>query len=189
MFLLIGGRVAFYTASKKMNEGIQGAGSGRIRVASLAQLDALVGERVAGDTPEVAWQDSYGMFRFSTRGEAEEAIQNSYYRLFWPDLDWDSATVQEVRQYPPYTTDLGAAWTIVERLGEQGGRTEIRRQGDSWRAAFAGAEAFAATPAMAICLAALRSRGIDPIFCEALLDEETASSIDSEEESETVDIL
>ena len=60
----------------KMSEATQrqGKGTGRMRVASLAQLDALVGEYVTGDEPEVAWQDSYGLFRFSTRDEAEEAI-------------------------------------------------------------------------------------------------------------------
>jgi hypothetical protein len=42
---------------------------------------------------------------------------------------------------------------------------------------------------MAICLAALRARGIDPVFCESLLEEELASHIDTGRESETVDIL
>jgi hypothetical protein len=167
----------------------QGKGTGRMRVASLAQLDALVGEYVTGDEPEVAWQDSYGLFRFSTRDEAEEAILNSYYRLFRPDLDWDSATIQEVRRFPPYSSDLMAAWEIVERLGAEARQMEIRRQGDFWRAAFSGTEAFAATPALAICLAGLRARGIDPIFCDSLLDEDLASRIDSGRESETVEFL
>jgi len=162
---------------------------GRIRVASLSQLDALVGEHVTGDEPEVAWQDSYGLFRFTSRDEAEEAISNSYYRLFRPDLDWDTATVEEVRLFPQYSSDLMAAWEVVERLGSESRQTEIRRQGDFWRAAFSGTEAFAATPAMAICLAALRARGIDPIFCDALLDEDVPSRVDSGQESETVDIL
>jgi hypothetical protein len=162
------------------------AKSGQVRIASLSQLDALVGEYVTGDAPEVAWQDSYGLFRFTSRPEAEEAISNSYYRLFRPDLDWDIATVEEVRLYPNYSGDLMAAWEIVERLGSETRQTEIRRQGDFWRAAFSGAEAFASTPAMAICLAALRTRGIDPVFCDALLDEDIASHVDSGEESETV---
>jgi hypothetical protein len=42
---------------------------------------------------------------------------------------------------------------------------------------------------MAICLAALRARGIDPIFCDSLLDEETPSRVDSGQESATVDFL
>ncbi len=166
-----------------------GSGTGRIRVASLSQLDALVGEHVTGNAPEVAWQDSYGLFHFTSRSEAEEAISNSYYRLFRPDLDWDAATVEEIRRFPPYSTDLTAAWEVVERLGAESRLTEIRRQGDSWRAAFSGTEAFAGTPAMAICLAALRSRGIDPIFCDSLLDEETVSRFDTAEESETVHSL
>ena len=142
----------------------QGRGTGRIRVASLGQLDALVGEYVTGDSPDVAWQDSYGLFRFSTREEAEEAILNSYYRLFRPDLDWDSATIMEIRRFPAYSSDLMAAWEIVERLGAEARQMEIRRQGDFWRAAFSGTEAFAATPALAICLAGLRARGIGRVY-------------------------
>jgi len=166
-----------------------GFNTGRVRVASLSQLDALVGEQVTGDPPEVAWQDSYGLFRFTSRDEAEEAIQNSYYRLFRPDLDWESASVEEIRIYPSYSTNLLAAWEVVEQLGAESGQTEIRRQGDFWRAAFSGAEAFAATPSLAICLAALRSKGIDPIFCDSLLDEDLSSRVDTSPESETVDIL
>ena len=147
-----------------------GSGLGRIRVACLAQLDALVGEYVTGDRPEVAWQDSYGLFRFTSRREAEEAIRNSYYRLFRPELDWDLATVEEIRQFPPYSSDLMAAWKVIDSLGPESRQTEIQRQGRFWRAAFSGTEAYAATPALAICLAALRTRGIDPIFCESLAD-------------------
>jgi hypothetical protein len=162
---------------------------GRVRVANLSQLDALVGEHVAGDEPEIAWQDSYGLFRFTSRSEAEEAINNSYYRLFRPDLDWEAASVEEIRIYPPYSSDLMAAWTVVERLGSESQQTEIRRQGDVWRAGFAGAEAFAPTPALAICLAALRARGIDPIFVEALLEEDLGPDFVKGQESETADIL
>jgi hypothetical protein len=175
----------------KMNEATQRQGirTGRVRVASLSQLDALVGEHVTGDAPDVAWQDSYGLFRFTTRDEAEEAIHNSYYRLFRPDLDWDTATIMEVRRFPHYSSDLMAAWEVVEHLGAESRQTEIRRQGDFWRAAFSGAEAFAATPSLAICLAALRARGIDPIFCDSLLEEDLPSHVDSGRESETVDFL
>lgn len=174
-----------------MKEATQrpGSSTGRIRIASLSQLDALVGEYVTGDAPDIAWQDSYGLFRFTSRVEAEEAINNSYYRLFRPDLDWETATIQEIRRFPSYSSDLMAAWEVVERLGSQSRQTEIRRQGDFWRAAFSGAEAFAATPSLAICLAALRAKGIDPIFCDSLLDEDLSSRIDSGQESETVEFL
>ena len=173
-----------------MHEVFQRFGSktGRVRVASLSQVDALVGEHVTGDPPEVAWQDSYGLFRFTSRDEAEEAIHNSYYRLFRPDLDWDIATIEEIRIYPAYSNDLMAAWEVVECLSAESHQMEIRRQGEFWRAAFAGAEAFAGTPALAICLAALRSKGIDPIFCDSLLDEDS-TRVDTTPESETVDIL
>jgi len=166
-----------------------GSGAVRIRVASLPHLDALVGERVTGDEPEVAWQDSYGLFRFTSRLEAEEAIHNSYYRLFRPDLDWDAASIEEIRIFPPYSSDLMAAWEVVERLSAESEPMEIRRQGDFWRAAFSGTEAYAATPAMAICLAALRARGVDPVFCDSLLDEDSPSYIDAGHDSEALEIL
>ena len=153
--------------------------TGQVLVASLAQLDAMVGELVMEEEPEVAWQDSYGLFCFSSRLEAEEAIHNSYYRLFRPDLDWETATVEEVRCFPSYSSDLEAAWSVVERLSSESRPAEIRRQGDFWRAAFSGTEAFAHTPALAICLAALRALGIDPVFCETLLEEDSASRIDT----------
>ena len=164
-------------------------GTGRIRVATLPQLDALVAEYVTGDPPRTAWQDSYGLFRFTSQAEAEEAISNANYRLFRPDLDWDAATVEEVRHFPPYSSDLAAAWAVVEYMDAQARQTEIRRQDDLWRAVFSGgAEAFAATPAMAICLAALRASGVNPIFCDSLLDEDSLSCVDSAPESETVEI-
>ena len=164
-----------------MNEANSRIGqkAGRVLVASLSQLDEMVGELVMGNCPEVAWQDSYGLFLFSSRLEAEEAINNNYYRLFRPDLDWENATVQEVRHFPLYSLDLGAAWSVVERLSAENKPAEIRRQGEIWRAAFSGTEAFAHTPALAICLAALRALGIDPIFCEALLEEDPGSRIDT----------
>jgi hypothetical protein len=187
----IWGTKGFDGGFKSMHESSQRTGmkTGRIRVTTLSQLDALVGEHVTGDAPDVAWQDSYGLFRFNSRDEAEEAIHNSYYRLFRPELDWDTATIEEVRLFRPYSSDLMAAWEIVERLGAESRQTEIRREGESWRAAFSGTEAFAATPALAICLAALRASGVDPIFCESLLEEDFSSPVDSGEESETVDIL
>ena len=98
-------------------------------------------------------------------------------------------TIAEVRRFPPYSTDLMAAWNVVEHLSAEARQPEIRRQGEFWRAAFSGAEAFAGTPSLAICLAALRARGIDPIFCDELLDEDIPSQVDSGEESETVDFL
>jgi hypothetical protein len=38
-------------------------------------------------------------------------------------------------------------------------------------------------------LAALRAKGIYPIFCDSLLDEDLSSRIDSGQESETVEFL
>ena len=166
-----------------------GSKSGRIRVAAMSHFDALVGEYVTGDPPEVAWQDSYGLFRFTSRAEAEEAIHNSYYRLFRPDLDWDMATIEEIRHLPPLFQRpdgrVGSGRAPRRRVPPDGdsppGRLLARR--------FFRRGSFRRTPALAICLAALRARGIDPIFCDSLLEEDIGSRIDSAQESETVDSL
>jgi hypothetical protein len=82
-----------------------------------------------------------------------------------------------------------SAWEVLEGLGAECRQTEIRRQGDFWRAAFSGGEACASTPALAICLAALRTRGIEPILRDPLLNEDFSSRVDSRRESETVEFL
>ena len=44
------------------------------RVKSLGELDALVGEHVMQEAPEVYWEDIHGYFQFHSEVEARQAI-------------------------------------------------------------------------------------------------------------------
>ncbi len=69
---------------------------------------------------------------------------------------------------PHYSTDIAAAWQVVEKMAEGGLRLSLDRfGGDPWWAEFAdegweqGAQATSATAPMAICLAALKAKGVE----------------------------
>jgi hypothetical protein len=132
-----------------------------LRINSLIDLDGLIGEHVTGETPETHWEDSNSLFRFDTEEEASEAIRNPYYQLFVPDVDWTDAQILRVQHYRPYSSDISAAWEVVEQLSEAR-PLQLRREQQQWLAAFGTAEPVSApSAAIAICLAALRIRGIE----------------------------
>jgi hypothetical protein len=77
-----------------------------------------------------------------------------------PEDKRKTLTLREVKEFSPYSTELGEAWKVVEHLGPA--TVKIERSGESWRASFGICpEIEAPTPAVAICLAALRSRGME----------------------------
>ena len=130
--------------------------SNQIRIASIAELDALIGVHVAGETPEVYWEDSHGHFQFATEAEALRAITDPYYQQFLPDVDWSKTVVREVRIYSPYCSDASAVWSAVEKASAAHGPLLIWREHGRWHSAFgSNADAEARTPNVAICLAAL----------------------------------
>ena len=59
----------------------------RLRIASLTELDELIGKQVFGESPETHWEDSHSLFMFDSEEEAREAIRNPYYQLFLPEAD------------------------------------------------------------------------------------------------------
>ena len=66
---------------------------------------------------------------------------------------------------PHYSTDIKAAWEIVDKLGEHPGYYDLYLAGHStqWRARFEEQDTHTAkgeTPAHAICLAALKAVGV-----------------------------
>lgn len=133
-----------------------------LALSTLLELDELVGDYLTKERPTVQWEDSYGMFRFDTESEARAAIRNPYYQLYLSSVDWSKATVVEVRTYQPYSTDLKAAWQIVERLSDAQHTMELRREQEKWVACFGTAKPVAASSApLAICLAGLRVRGVE----------------------------
>ncbi len=133
-----------------------------LRPASLSDLDALVGDYITGEKPAVQWMDSHALFRFETRREATAALHDPYYQRFFPHVDWKNADVVKVRTYRPYSTDLKAAWLVVERLSDPRIALELCSVKGGWRASFGGAIPITARSApVAICLAGLRFRGIE----------------------------
>lgn len=142
-----------------------------LHVTSLSELDALVGEFVMQEQPEVHWEDSHGTFQFSTEEEARRAIGDPYYQNFLPDVDWGATIVRQVRIFRSYTTDTTAFWHVVTVMAGQAGSLELTRKLGQWWAVFgAGTEAQAHSPQIAVCLAALTAKGIKPVVDHARLE-------------------
>jgi hypothetical protein len=133
-----------------------------IHIRALEDLDALVSEHVMGERPAVHWEDSYAHFQFESLDEALEAMRDPVFKEFIPAEQRNSLVVEEVKEFRPYSSQLGLAWEVIERLGAENVR--IERAGESWRVAFGRVgESEAATAAVAICVAALRARGLDVV--------------------------
>jgi len=111
---------------------------------NLREIDALVAEHVL----EIPVED-HGFSRFTVKvGSSKLAV-------------------------PPYSTDIAAAWDVVEKLQESGFCFFIETRGKLSQcsvevfltgkpsAVFDTGEVFADTVPMAICLAALKAKGIE----------------------------
>jgi Phage ABA sandwich domain len=131
----------------------------RVQVASLRELDALVGTRLTQETPITHWEDSRTHFRFSSIEEAIEALHDPYFKQFEPG---SAAVFVEVKEYRRYSENLDAAWYVVESLSQQQTKPlVVLRRAGNWEAAFGdGPSVGAPTAPLAICLAALLARGI-----------------------------
>src|SRR5437867_4219811 len=88
----------------------------RLRIASLMELDELIGQHVLDETPETHWEDSHALFMFDSEEEATEAIHNPYYQLFLPGADWTTAHVRKVQVYRHYSTETLAAWDVIAHM-------------------------------------------------------------------------
>jgi hypothetical protein len=132
-----------------------------IPIASLAELDALVGTRLTGETPRTHWEDGHTHFVFSSVEEALEALRDPYYRNFMP-ADTNTTTVlTEIKEFRRYSSDLNAAWDVVETVGCTLEPLQVHRSEQGWVASFGpGLAAVARTAPMAICVAALLAKGI-----------------------------
>jgi hypothetical protein len=132
------------------------------RIHRLIELDSLVSEHLTGAEPEVHWEDSHGFFSFATREEGLEAISDSYHQLFLPQVDWTRTLLVEVKRFPAYSQDISAAWQVVEKLALQKRTLTLSRENGGWLAAFEGSpRAFSRSASVAICVAALRAKGIE----------------------------
>jgi hypothetical protein len=139
----------------------------RTRVASLKELDALVGMYLTKESPITYWEEQRACFRFESLEEAEDALNDPYFQHFLPGEEGRSAAFVEVREFPRYSSDLTAAWGVVERLSGSVHSLHVRREKNRWIAAFGDSPAATAFSApVAICLAALRARGIEVDFVQ-----------------------
>lgn len=133
-----------------------------IMVESLADLDALIGRYITGEVPTVHWEDSYAHMRFDSADEALEALREPYFQQFIPASVRASTVLREVQEYSPYSGDLAIAWRVAEKVANSRQPLKIWQERDVWCAAFGQFPAAEApTAPIAICLAALRVRGLE----------------------------
>lgn len=134
----------------------------RLHVESLAELDALVGRHITGEKPKTHWEDSHAHLHFDSLDEALESLREPYFQQFIPEEDRARTVLREVEQYRCYTLDLDLAWDVVACLGNARGPLRVWREADGWHATFGERATVCAESApVAICLAGLRSRGVE----------------------------
>jgi hypothetical protein len=140
---------------------------GWVRVESLAALDALVGRYITGEEPQVHWEDSHAHMRFESADEALEALREPYFQQFIPASVRSATVLQEVQEFLPYSSEFSVAWQVVEKLATPKQSFRIWRDRDAWCAAFGDFPPISARSApAAICLAALRLRGLEVALSE-----------------------
>lgn len=134
----------------------------RIRVSNLKELDALVGRYLTKETPQTFWEEQQVCLRFDSIEEALEAMHDPYFQQFIPKDARQNSSLTEVQEYQPYSSDLNCAWAVVEQLSSDADAFRVRREKGQWVAAFGEhPETVSSSAPIAICLAALLSRGIN----------------------------
>ncbi len=134
----------------------------RVRVGTLRELDALIGKYLTGETPQTYWEDSHSYVRFDSIEEALNAMSDPYFQRCFPEGVRLDNELSEVFEFRAYSSDLTLAWEVVERLSGTINTLRVRREKNRWVAAFGDGPAVSATAApVAICLAALQTRGIE----------------------------
>jgi hypothetical protein len=147
------------------------------KIASLDQLDALVGRYVMDDEPTIYWEHTDPHWRFDCLSDALDALKDPFFASLVPKARRDSLSVAEVREYPAYSADPAVALKIVERLGLDRRPLTLAPCAHRWVASFGADERVAApSPSMAICLAALRARGIEVELPRAMQSDSTAAA-------------
>lgn len=133
-----------------------------LRVGSLAALDALIGERLTGEKPQTHWEDARTHFQFSSVEEALEALHDPFFKQFASDEEGSATVLKEVKEFRRYSSDLSTAWEVVDQVTRSlGTPLQVRRETQRWVASFGPHPAVTApTAPLAICLAALRAKGI-----------------------------
>jgi hypothetical protein len=136
--------------------------SERLQVANLKELDALVGKYLTQETPQVFWEEQEACLRFDSLQEALEAMRDPYIQEFIPKDARPRAALTEVQEFRAYSSDLSIAWEVVEQLSTEINDFRVWRENGHWVAAFGDRPGcFSRSAPVAICLAALRARGIE----------------------------
>lgn len=138
-----------------------------VKVESLAALDSLVGRYITGEEPQIHWEDSHAHMRFESVDEALEALREPYFQQFIPASVRSETVLREIQEFPPYSSNLAIAWRVVERIATPRQALQIWRDRTAWCAAFGEFPPISArSEAAAICLAALRVRGLEVALSE-----------------------
>jgi hypothetical protein len=88
-------------------------------------------------------------------------MRDPYFQLFIPERERADAVLSEVREFPRYSAEIGTALEIVERYSAAGEALHLRQKQEWWIASFGShLESRAHSAAAAICLAALRVKGM-----------------------------
>jgi hypothetical protein len=137
----------------------------KLRVASLKELDALVGKYLTKEAPQVFWEEEHACLRFESIEEALEAMRDPYFQLFIPEDARARTALKEVQEFRAYSSELALAWEVVERVSPQLEPLHVRCMGGVWFAAFGSQpESCSHSAPVAICLAALKAHGMDVDF-------------------------
>ena len=133
--------------------------SERLRIRSLRELDALIGEQLTGEVPRKHWENARNHLRFPSLEDALDALEEPLFLALVPDeAEAKPALIREVKEFRTYSSDLNNAWNVVECVDAP---LLMRREAERWRAAFGETSAFGRTAAIAICIAGLRAHGIE----------------------------
>jgi hypothetical protein len=139
----------------------------RLQLASLKQLDALIGKYLTKETPQVFWEEPEACLRFDSLQEAIEAMRDPYFQEFIPKEARPHSALTEVQEFRPYSADLNVAWELVDQLSAEAGTFHVKREDGQWLMAFGDRPVVVSRLApLAICLAALRARGIEVDLAE-----------------------
>lgn len=150
----------------------------RVRIGSLKDLDALIGERVTKETPRTHWEDANTHFQFGSIEEALDALRDPFFREAVPHSNSTPTVLTEIKEFRRYSSDLNIAWDVVDQVSATLDIPLLmRRERERWLASFGSDHmATAGTPTLAICVAALRVKGIEVEFVGAELGDEHSSA-------------
>ena len=134
----------------------------KVKVTTLRQLDALVGEHLMEEVPEVYWEDAHAVFRFETEQEALEAMKRMKAQPNLPAIDWESMSVTQIKSYRPYSSDVAALWSVIDKISTSENPLRMHRDKGEWHVTFGThRECISLSAPAAVCVAALLTIGVE----------------------------